>query len=69
MSDTSPPLAENYVMPFGVHQGKTLSQILQDDAKYFDWLNSINIQSNKLREAVAVICEKYAPEIERALDL
>lgn len=58
---------ENVVMPFGKHKGETLGDILADDPTYLDWLKDADIQSDRLREAVGAMCEKYAAEIERAI--
>jgi hypothetical protein len=58
---------EDVTMPFGKHQGKTLSQIVQDDAAYIDYLMSIELRSPKLAHAVVAIHKKYAAEIERAV--
>lgn len=59
---------EDVVMPFGKHQGKTLGDILAEAPGYLDWLRDADIRSDRLREAVAEMCEKYAAEIERSVD-
>lgn len=58
---------EDVVMPFGKHSGKTLGDIVADDPSYLDWLRDADIRSNRLRQAVDAMCEKYAAEIDRAL--
>jgi uncharacterized protein (DUF3820 family) len=58
---------EDTVMPFGKHSGKTLGDILAEDPGYLDWLRDAEIRSNRLRQAVDEMCEKYAAEIERAV--
>jgi hypothetical protein len=58
---------EEYRIPFGKHEGKTLGQIVADDPGYFDYLADVEIRSKPLREAVEKIREKYAAEIARAV--
>jgi len=59
--------AEDMTMPFGKHQGKTLGDILAEDASYLDWLSGADIRSPRLKQAIEEMCEKYAAEIERAI--
>jgi uncharacterized protein (DUF3820 family) len=59
--------AEDTIMPFGKHQGKTLGDILAEDPSYLDWLRDAEIRSERLRQAVDAMCEKYAAEIDRAI--
>ncbi len=59
---------EDVTMPFGKHSGKTLGDILAEDPSYLDWLRDADIRSAAVREAVDEMCEKYAAEIERAVD-
>jgi hypothetical protein len=61
--------AEDEVMPFGQHTGLTLGEILQDDPRYLDWLRGLTIRSVNLRDAVGVMCERYAADIARALNM
>jgi len=58
---------ENVIMPFGKYKGKQLGQILADDPLYLDWLVGAEIRSERLAFAVAEMCKKYEPEIERAM--
>lgn len=61
-----PLKCEEVTVPFGKHKGETLSSILQDDARYLDWLNSAELYGD-LKRAVKEMCVKYAAEIERAI--
>ncbi len=58
---------EDFVMPFGKHEGQTLSQILDSNPSYLDWLLSIDLQS-PLKEAVEAMNEKYEREIEKEFE-
>jgi len=58
---------EDQRMPFGKHSGKTLGDILAADPSYLDWLRDAEIRSDRLREAVDAMCEKYGAEIDRAI--
>lgn len=62
-----PQRDEDIVMPFGRHRGKTLGQIVNDDAGYLDWIVD-KCTADRLRDAVKRMCDKYAPEIERAIE-
>jgi hypothetical protein len=58
---------EDVVFPFGKHCGKTLGQIVADDAAYLDWIED-KCTSDRLRDAVRRMCEKYAAEIDKAIE-
>ncbi len=58
---------EDFVMLFGRHKGKRLGDILDEDATYLDWLLTAEISNQRLYAAVVEINEKYAEQIEQAL--
>lgn len=55
--------------PFGTHQGKTLAWIADHEPSYIDWLMSIvdTIRSARLKEALPLVADAYAEEIEAAV--
>jgi uncharacterized protein (DUF3820 family) len=59
---------EDVKMLFGKHKGKTLGDILADDPAYLDWLSDADITNQTLRQGVEQMNEKYAAEIERAVE-
>lgn len=58
---------ENFVMPFGKHRGKTLGQILDDDAAYLDWLVGLDNLREPLKSEVEQMNGKYEREIGEAV--
>ena len=59
---------EDCIINFGKHKGKTLGDILAEDAGYLDWLSDANINSPRLKQAVDEMCEKYTAEISKACE-
>lgn len=57
---------EDVTLPFGLYRGDKLGDILANNPGYFHFLNSIPISSDRLREAIREMTEKYAVEIAKA---
>jgi len=50
------------------HPGKTLHDIAMADPLYIDWFAGLkDIRSTRMREAVRLVAEEFADDIERAL--
>lgn len=59
---------EDQIMRFGKYKGRTLREILIDDASYLDWLAGLPDLRSPFREQLKEMCERYAPEIEQHLN-
>lgn len=59
---------EDVTMPFGKHKGKRLGDLVDEDPGYLDWLQTTEIRSPRLAEAVAEINLKYQDRIEQAIN-
>ena len=60
--------AEDVVMPFGKHDGKTLGWIAANDLMYLDWLAGADIRSRRLRRSIDAVARKYAHEIRSVVE-
>jgi uncharacterized protein (DUF3820 family) len=66
MSRSDLTQAKLVVMPFGKHRGKTLGDILDQDAAYLDWLYD-KCDNLQLQAAVATINLQCQDRIQQAL--
>ena len=57
--------AEATVMPWGVHQTKTLGAIAAEDVTYFDYLLSVQLEDMFLRDAIAAVASKHGRTAKR----
>jgi len=57
------------VITFGKYRGKTLGEIADADLLYLYWLNGRNgLKPERLKDAVADICNRSSREIESLID-